>query len=154
MIDINTTITPTTVIGGFTTPTYVLTSDSPPMPNMRQSIVTALGGTQTGVRTHSPSDPFTITSSKPQYAVPYPKVALNGVLGKAGRNKMILSCRKGTIPLVGQAPQISDVQIISNIVSGAEVNDVANVAALWQCVISLAHREIANLLVGSKTGSN
>lgn len=44
---------------GFTSPTYTLTSDLAPDNNGKQVAVTALGGTQVGVTTHSVAAPFT-----------------------------------------------------------------------------------------------
>lgn len=150
--DISTSITGV-VLNGFTTPGYSLTADSNPSPNSRQAIVTALTGTQSGVRTHSPSDPFSITVSKPVVPVSYPRANAQGILGKAGRNKYTIYLRKGTIPLVGQAPQISDLKIETNVVSGSEVNDVANLAALYSAGAALLQREANNLLTAAKTGS-
>jgi len=51
---------------GLTSPTYTLVADIAPDVNGRQWAVSALGGTQTGVRTHSASDPFTITVMRPK----------------------------------------------------------------------------------------
>jgi hypothetical protein len=151
-LDITTSITGV-VLNGFSAPTYTLALDTPPANNAKQSIVTALGGTQTGVRTHTPSDPFSITVSKPVIPVPYPKTNLQGVVGKAGRNKYVMLIRKGTLPLTGQSPQVSDLRIETNVVSGADVNDKANLAALYSAGAALLNREAANLLVASTTGS-
>lgn len=150
-LDLTTAVTGV-VIGGFTTPGYTLSADTPPTPNSKQSIVSALTGTQTNVRAHSVSDPFTITVTKPLTAVPYPQVATNGTLGRAGRNKYTTLIRKGTIPLVGQAPQVSEVRIEAQIVAGADVNDAANLAAMWSLAAAFAQREAANYLVMSRTG--
>lgn len=152
MLDLTTTITGTAV-GGLTAPTFTLTTDQSPSNNSRQSIVTALGGTQTGVRTHSPSDPFSITVVKPVVPVSYPKANLQGVLGKAGRNKYSILVRKGTIPLVGQNPQISSVRIDFDVVSGAEVNDKANIAAMLSAAAAYGLRELANEYLMVTTGS-
>lgn len=45
---------------GLTSPTYTLTADIAPSALGKQHAVTALGGTQTGVRTSSAADPFTV----------------------------------------------------------------------------------------------
>lgn len=141
-----------TVLNGFTTPGYTLTADTPPSPNAKQAIVSALTGTQTGVRSHAPSDPFSITVSKPVIPVPYPKANLQGVLGKAGRNKYTIYVRKGTIPLVGQVAQVSDLKIEMNVVSGADVNDKANLAALLSLGSALLAREASGYLDTAVTG--
>jgi len=46
---------------GFTAPTYTLSVDTAPDINGKQHAVTALGGTQAGVTSHSVSNPFTVT---------------------------------------------------------------------------------------------
>lgn len=139
------------VLNGFTAPTYTLTEDRGPNNWTKQSVVTALGGTQTGVRTHSPSDPFTISVSKQAQPVAAPKLGFNGVLGRLGRNKVSFLLRKGTIPLVNQAAQVSDLRIEVNTVSGAEVNDKANLAAMLSAGAALLNREAANLLDATTT---
>lgn len=151
-INISTAVTGT-VLNGFTTPGYTLAADTPPSPNAKQSIVSALTGTQTGVRAHSPSDPFSITVTKPLIAVPYPKANVNGFLGNAGRNKYTIYVRKGTIPLAGQNAQVSDLKIETNVVSGAEVNDKANLAALYSLASALLAREAAGLLDTATQGN-
>jgi hypothetical protein len=45
---------------GLTAPTYTLTADVAPAQNAKQYAVTALGGTQTGVISHSVAAPFTL----------------------------------------------------------------------------------------------
>lgn len=149
-INITTAVTGT-VLNGFTTPGYTLTEDRGPNNWTKQSIVSALTGTQTGVRTHSPSDPFTISVSKQAQPVGAPKAGYNGVLGKVGRNKIEFFFRKGTIPLAGQAAQVSDLRITTNVVSGAETADVANLAALYSMASALLAREASNLLDAAKT---
>lgn len=151
--DINTAVTGAAMTG-LTTPTYTLSSDQPPSINARQSIVTALGGTQTGVRTHSPSDPFSLTPVKPVKALPPPRPnPVTGVVGPAGRNKTSVLFRKGTVPVVGQNPQVSDVRLEMNIIAGAEINDKPNVAALLSLVGGWVNREMINLYVAGTTGS-
>lgn len=151
-LDITTTVTGL-AIGGLTAPTYTLTADSA-QNNSRQSIVTALGGTQTGVHTHSPSNPFSINVTKPQNAAAYPRLTSNGTkVGKTGRNRYTTLIRMGTVPIVGQPTEISDIRIEENIVSGAEVNDTANLAAMYSFAGAWFTREAANLLNRAKTGS-
>lgn len=151
-LDITTAVTGV-VIGGFTAPTYTLTQAVSPYINGRKSVVSAIGGTQTGVRTHAPSDPFTILATTPIQPAPYPKLSSNGTLGKVGRNKYTAAFQKGVIPLVGQSPQLADMRIESNIPSGAEVNDAANIAAMYSLSAAWCTREAANWLALAKLGS-
>jgi len=51
---------------GFTAPTYTLTVDTAPDVNAKQWAVTALGGTQAGVSSHSVASPFTVTMFRPK----------------------------------------------------------------------------------------
>ncbi len=139
------------VLNGFTAPVFNMTVDTPPAGIQKQSVVSSFGGTLTGARVHSPSDPFTIAILK-GVAAAFPKVNLQGFIGRAGRNKYTFLLRKGTIPLVGQTPQVSDLRIELNVVSGAEVNDKANVAALLSAGGALLNREAANYLDTAFTG--
>jgi len=152
-VDISTAVTGT-VLNGFTLPTYTLTTDQAPLVNARQSFVSALGGTQTSVRTHGASDPFTVTVIKPKSFLGLPKLgSLQGSLGPVGRNKTTINIRKGTIPLTGQNPQISELTIDSKIIAGSELNDTANLAAMYSLGSALLAREAANLFAAIKAGS-
>lgn len=151
--DLSTTVTGV-VLGGLTAPTYILTADTAPLINARQSIVTSLGGTQTGVRTHSPSDPFSVTVIKPLRALGLPRAnPITGSIGPAGRNKNSIKFRKGTLPLVGQNPQVSEITIDAFIVAGAEINDKPNLAALWSMAAAFCSREAANAYAANTTGN-
>lgn len=152
MLDINTLVTGV-VVNGFTAPTYTLTADEKPSLNARQSIVTALGGTQTNVRSHSPTDPFIVTVAKPPQVLSMPQVPLNGVLGKVGRNKGSLVVRKGVNVIAGQPPQVAEFRFDRMIPAGAEVIDVANIAAIYSFMIALLTREKDNLLLADKLGT-
>lgn len=152
MIDLSTAVTGA-VVNGFTTPGYTLTVDEKPALNSRQSVVTALTGTQTGVRTHSPTDMFAVTVAKPQQSAPLPQVPLNGVLGRVARNKTSLVVRKGTLPLAGQPPQTTEIRCDLMVVAGAELNDKANLAAAISLMIGLLTREKDNLLLATVIGT-
>lgn len=151
-IDLTTAVSGS-VINGFSLPTYTLTADQPPSNNARQSLVSALGGTQTGVTAHTVSDPFTITVYRPKSVVLPPRPnPISGTVGPAGFNKTRTLIRKGTKPLVGQNPQVSSIDISLNVIAGAELNDSANVAALISAAIGMLSREAANYLVAARTG--
>jgi hypothetical protein len=152
-LDLNTTITGNAMTG-LTTPTYTLATDNPPQINARQSIVTTLGGTQTGVRTHAPSDPFTLTAIKPLKPIGYPRAnPVTGAIPQVGRNKYILKLRKGLIPLAGQNPQLAEFDLTCQIPAGAEVNDQINIAAALSALTALINREGPNLFVMVKTAN-
>nr|URG16043.1 MAG: coat protein [Leviviridae sp.] len=126
---------------GFTSPTYTVVADTAPGTNGKQWAVSALGGTQTGVRVHSASDPFTVTFERPvtvrQAPIPNP---VTGVIGNVPRNTYKVRVRKGVLPAVGQNPQVMLITGVHDVPAGADIADPANVRAgsslfngsLWQ----------------------
>lgn len=115
---------------GLTSPTYTLTADVAPDMSGRQWAVTALGGTQTGVRTHSATDPFTLTAFRPKVFQSLGKPnPITNVVKYVPMNRYRLLTRKGTIPLAGQSPAISMVDTIMSIAAGADIADPANYRA-------------------------
>jgi len=92
---------------GLTSPTYTITLDSAPDVNGTQHAVTAFGGTQTGVRTHSISDPFTITATRPKNprVLPSPN-AVTGKYSAIPRNTYSFIVRKGVNYAANQAPDL------------------------------------------------
>lgn len=115
---------------GFTTPTYTLTADVAPDVNGKQHAVTAFGGTQTGVRTHAVSDPFTITFSRPKNPRVLP--APNPVTGKITsipRNTYTLLVRKGVNFAANNAPDLMLIRCEFSVPAGADAYDAANVRA-------------------------
>ena len=118
-------------VSGLTSPTYTLTADSTSDANTRQSIVTAVGGTQTGVIAHAVSAPFSVTVRRPKGN---PKVLgkanLNGFIGNIGRNTYTMLVRKGVVPLAGQPYQIALSRTEFEIPAGSELNDQPNLKAL------------------------
>jgi hypothetical protein len=115
---------------GLTSPTYTVVTDTAPGTNGKQWAVTALGGTQTNVRAHSASDPFTVTFERPvnvrQAPIPNP---VTGVIGNVPRNTYKCRVRKGVIPVVGQNPQVSLHTSVHDVPAGADLADSANVRA-------------------------
>ncbi len=115
---------------GLTSPTYSLTADTPPGPNGKQNAVTSLGGTQTGVTTHSIASPFTVTAVRPltfkQLGLPNP---VTGVLKSVPKNSFKVITRKGVLPLAGQAPQVMLITTTIDLPAGADLADAANVRA-------------------------
>lgn len=81
---------------GLTNPTYTAVADTAPTYNGKQSAVTSLGGTQTGVSTHTPAVPFTVTFVRPAVlkTVAPTRTNSNQLLAN-NRNKYLLMIRKG-----------------------------------------------------------
>lgn len=115
---------------GFTSPTYTHVSDVAPDSNGRQVAVTALGGTQTGVTTHSVASPFTITVVRPKVFKYLGKAhPVTGVVANVGRNVYKCITRKGVTPLAGQPYQVMMVITTIETPAGSDTADAANVRA-------------------------
>lgn len=131
---------------GLTSPTYTLTSDTPPGPNAKQQAVTSLGGTQTGVTTHSVASPFTVTAVRPltfkQLALVNP---VTGVLKSVPKNDFVVITRKGVIPLAGQAPQVLLIKTTISLPAGADLADPANVRAALSAHIGALSQQSAGV---------
>lgn len=117
-------------VTGLTSPTYTLTADTAADDNARQSVVTALGGTQTGVTLHSVSSPFSQTVTRPRSLNQLGKANLNGFIPNIGRNTYRMITRKGVTPALGQPFQIAIMRTEMEIPSGAETFDIINVKAM------------------------
>lgn len=121
---------------GLTSPTYTLTTDVAQDVNGKQYAVTALGGTQTGVRTHAVSDPFTISFYRPKSpkALPAPN-AVTGKYGNVGYNDYTCVARKGVNFAANNAPLTMVHRGGFSVPAGADAYDAVNVRALVSLVI-------------------
>lgn len=129
---------------GFTSPTYTLTVDVAPNSQGKQHAVTALGGTQALVRTHSASDPFTFTVERPAVIRTVPNLPVGATLPQVPRNTYVLRVRKGVTCVVGQAPQPALCELRINVPAGSDINDPANLRAM----LSLMGGGIAQMMAG------
>lgn len=129
---------------GFSAPTYTLTADSAPDVNARQVAVTALGGTQAGVTTHSVSSPFTVTVFRPKtYKVLGKTNPVTGLLPSVPTNSHKLITRKGVVPLAGQPFSVARITTIVDLPAGSETADSANVRALYSAHIGALNQQSA-----------
>jgi biotin carboxyl carrier protein len=117
-------------VTGLTSPTYTLSADTAIDSNARQSVVTALGGTQTGVNAHSVSSPFSVTVTRPRSLNQLGKANLNGFIPNVGRNTYRILVRKGVTVAAGQPYSIALARTEVEIPSGSEVYDQPNVKAM------------------------
>lgn len=114
---------------GLTSPTYTLSPDAAPDAFGIQRAVTGLGGTQTGVDSHSISRPFTLTWVRPKvYKV------LDAVTGSTSRvivgmNRYRLITRKGVFPMAGQPSKVMVIRTEIEVPAGADIADPANIRA-------------------------
>jgi len=131
---------------GFTSPTYTLTADIAPAPNGKQYAVTAVGGTQVGVTTHSVSVPFTLTWWRQLLLKTLPSAnPLTGVIKNIPMNTTKFVVRKGLIPAVNQNPIIGSVTVQVSVPAGAETYDSANMRALLSLAIGALNQNSAGL---------
>lgn len=116
---------------GFTSPTYTIVTDTAPDINGKQWAVTALGGTQTGVTTHSVASPFTLMFARPRsfkaLGKPNP---VTGLVKDVPRNVYKLIVRKGVLPLAGQPYTNAICRIEFDVPAGSDTADSANIRAL------------------------
>lgn len=115
--------------GALTSPTYTFLADGPPVSNSKQWIVSALGGTQTNVRTHYAYSPFSITVYKPVNPKLVGLPDQNGVIRNVPMNEYSVVLRKGVIPAPNQSPVLMTLVLKMRIPAGSEVNDTPNVMA-------------------------
>jgi hypothetical protein len=91
-------------ITGLTTPTYTLTSDTPPDVNAKAWVVTALGGTQTGVSVHKNEMPFRVIVRRPKVVkTPSARNTVTGQYVNAGKNEYSITIVKGVNILNGMS---------------------------------------------------
>lgn len=130
---------------GLTAPTFTVVSDASIPSNGKQWMVTALGGTQTGVLPHSISSPFTVSVFRPAVlkvlGIANPTTGL--VAGSIPKNKYSVLVRKG---VKVNATQTSQMQFLAHldIPAGADTEDLLSVRA----AISAAIGALNQLSVG------
>jgi hypothetical protein len=129
---------------GFTSPTYTLTGDLAPDNNGKQNAVTALGGTQAGVTTHSVAAPFTITFVRPKVfrflGKPNPTT---GLVKDVPRNSYKLITRKGVTPLAGQPYANMQITTVIDVPAGSDTADPANLRAALSAHIGALSQQSA-----------
>lgn len=115
---------------GFTSPTYTLSADVYPSDtNGKQHAITAVGGTQVGVTSHTVSAPFTLTFVRPKTLKTMPSY-VTGQNPVVPKNTYKVMSRKGVTPAVGLSPQIAMLSTDFVIPAGADTYDIANLRAL------------------------
>lgn len=131
---------------GLTSPTYTIVTDLAPVANGRQYAVTALGGTQTGVTTHSVASPFTLTAYRPatfrNLGKPNP---VTGLVSDVPMNVYSLLGRKGVNVLTGQPFATASAKIIIAVPAGADTVDAANVRAMLSMLFGAAVQQSAGV---------
>jgi len=116
-------------ITGFTTPGYTLTADNAQDVRSKQSIVSALTGTQTGVSAHSVNAPFTVTVRRPLILKTIVNAMLNGVTGQYSKvpfNEYVILVRKAAQVALNQW-QTNEFRLTARIAAGSETYDKPNI---------------------------
>jgi len=120
---------------GLTTPGYTMTEDQATLAYMRQFIVSALTGTQTGVRSHSSTDPFLCWMSRPAAFRDRPTLNVQGQVVGNSKNEFVIGFKKGVLPIAGGAvPQMTEAILRVRIPAGAEIADMAQLRALFSLI--------------------
>lgn len=130
---------------GLTSPTYtVITDNAPPGNPGKQVAVSALGGTQTGVTTHSIASPFTLNFTRQStlrlLGAPNP---VTGVISTIPTNTFKCITRKGVLPLAGQAIKVMNMTTTVDVPAGADLADPQNVRACFSAHIGVLNQQSA-----------
>lgn len=123
---------------GFTSPTYTLSADTSPNGSLGvQKAVTAVGGTQTGVTTHSADAPFTVNFERPKAFKLLGSPNAAGYYDRVAKNKWKFIVRKAMTPGANQPAQIGQLHIEIDVPAGCANYDAANVRAMLSCAIGI-----------------
>lgn len=137
---------------GLTSPTYTHVSMAGPDSNVKQHAVTALGGTQAGVDTHSVARPFTISFWWPKILRVLPALNSNGTLPSVPMNTYKVITRKGVTPLAGQPSRTMLITTTIEVPAGSDTADAPNVRAALSAHIGAVNQQSAGLGDTSVTG--
>lgn len=131
---------------GFASPTYTLVTDTSPDTSGKQVAVSALGGTQAGVTSHTVSSPFTLTVYKPKVFKQLGQVnPVTGSLPSVPKNQWGWIVRKGVIPLAGQPAQVLTIRVTMDVPAGADVADPSNIRAAISAVVGALNQQSAGM---------
>lgn len=126
---------------GLTSPTFTLSADTPPDANAKQFAVTALGGTQTGVKPNLLSAPFTLAMFRPKAFAQVGAVnPQTGQLRSVPRNRFSIVARKGVLPLQGQASQNLVVTVHIDVPAGSDTADELSVRSALSALFGLLNQ--------------
>ncbi len=123
---------------GLTSPTYTIAQDSNPDNNGKQYYVSALGGTQTSVLSHSVAAPFTLSMFRPKtLKVLAPVNPVTGVVRSVPMNTYKVITRKGVLPLAGQSYKTALIKTELEIPAGSDLADPLSLRAAISAHIGL-----------------
>jgi hypothetical protein len=131
---------------GLASPTYTLLTDVAPVVYGRQYAVASLGGTQTNVRVHAVSDPFTGTLTRAPVLRPLP--APNPVTlryGNIPKNTTQINIRKGVLCAANQPPEVMAIRMYIDTPAGSDSFDAVNCRAALSFAIGILSQISAGL---------
>lgn len=132
---------------GFTSPTYTLTADNATDVRSKQSAVTAIGGTQTGVTVHSVNSPFTVTVRRQSVLRTLSQAFLNGVTGQYSKvpfNEYTILVRKSAQVALNQW-FTNEFRLTCRVAAGSETYDAPNVKAGASLAVGFLNTNSAGL---------
>lgn len=131
---------------GLILPTYTIAQDQSPAVNAKQFVVTSLGGTQTGVTTHSVSSPFSIQSWRPSnYRIPGVPNPVTGVIYGIANNVYRFVTRKGAVPAANQSPRVITIETKASVPAGVDTFSPAELRAAWSAHIGTLSQQSAGI---------
>lgn len=138
---------------GLTSPTYTVAADQDPDVNAKQWLVTALGGTQAGVRTSTAADPFTVSFWRDKVIKVLGQLNGNGQYSSVPVNKYKVITRKGVIVAAGQPARQMLIRTEIEVPAGAESYDYVNVQAASSLHIGSLNQVSSSLSGSINSGS-
>jgi hypothetical protein len=121
---------------GLTSPTFTLTTDVAPDVNGKQWVVTALGGTQTGVSVHSVASPFSLTFWRPKISRILGQPNINtGIIANVPKNTYKWIVRKGVLPLAGQPTATAIFTLSMDVPAGSDTADSEDIRAALSLLV-------------------
>jgi len=129
-------------ITGLTSPTHTLVADTPPKSNAKAWIVSALGGTQTNVRAHTLSDPFSITVYKPEVPKALPsKNPISGAYPSVPVNQYAFIIRKGVKIDSTGILRTMVIRLLIDVPAGADASDAVNIKSALSLLFGVGWAE-------------
>lgn len=140
---------------GLTSPTYTIVADTNPDNNAKQWIVTALGGTQTGVTVHSISSPFSVAFWRPRVfkTLQWINNLVGGTLRSVPKNVYKVITRKGVLVAANQAPQQMMITTAIEVPANADTYDSLSVRAAISAHIGAISQQSDNVGLLATSGS-
>jgi hypothetical protein len=140
---------------GLTSPTYTNVADTNPDNNAKQWLVSALGGTQTGVLPHAISTPFTIAFWRPKAfkMISWVGNVVGSQIRSVPKNVYKVITRKGVLVAADQASQIMIITTEISVPAGADSYDPLSIKAALSAHVGAVSQQSANMGDLVTTGS-